>query len=322
MQARAQNPIIGMANRNSLAESLFSVAAFHSGGHNVRELSSRINKAGRDAFALLERWELIEPADDMNGRNGYLVLTEKGRTTTERTDFERIRVRGFLREEMLHPLLQGKVYSYFAGDDLGTAVFEAFKTVEIEVRGAGHYAEKEVGKTLMFKAFAVGGPLAKSGDDKTDCEAVGGLFAGALSRFRNPGAHTNRTFQDVLEAMEELMLASRLLRIVDERRRPSMAPEILEAWDRLEGLMRQMSDAQHPRVSDRLWTPPRRIEEAARELGLDAGEISALMELRKLSDQVAHSADVPVTEAEAARFKAATERLLARMIEGAKPGAD
>jgi hypothetical protein len=27
-----------------------------------------------------------------------------------------------------------------------------------------------------------------------------------------------RTFQDVLEAMEELMFASRLLRIVDERR--------------------------------------------------------------------------------------------------------
>jgi hypothetical protein len=28
----------------------------------------------------------------------------------------------------------------------------------------------------------------------------------------------HRSFQDVLEAMEELMLASRLLRIVDERR--------------------------------------------------------------------------------------------------------
>ncbi len=70
----------------------------------------------------------------------------------------------------------------------------------------------------MFKAFALGGPLSMPSDDKADCEAVSDLFAGALGRFRNPGAHTNRTFADVLEVMEELMLASRLLRIVDERR--------------------------------------------------------------------------------------------------------
>jgi hypothetical protein len=70
----------------------------------------------------------------------------------------------------------------------------------------------------MTRAFAVGGPLTTSRDSKGDCEALAGLFSGALTRFRNPGAHTNRTFEDVLEAMEELTLASRLLRIIDERR--------------------------------------------------------------------------------------------------------
>jgi hypothetical protein len=64
------------------------------------------------------------------------------------------------------------------------------------------------------------GPLFKTGETKSDCEALAGLFAGALARFRNPGAHTRRSFADVLEAMEELMVASRLLRIVDERRPP------------------------------------------------------------------------------------------------------
>jgi uncharacterized protein (TIGR02391 family) len=147
-----------------------------------------------------------------------MTLTEKGKSATERTDFERVRVRNLLQEEMLHPLLQGRIFGYFAADDLGTAVFEAFKTVEIEVHSAGAYPEKEMGKTLMFKAFAVGGPLSKPTDDKQDCDALSGLFAGALSRFRNPGAHTNRTFSDVLEAMEELMLASRLLRTLDDRR--------------------------------------------------------------------------------------------------------
>jgi uncharacterized protein (TIGR02391 family) len=217
MQARLENPITGMLNRNSVAEGVMSVASFHS-MQNPRDLATRINKAAREALALLERWGLAEPADGMNGRNGYMVLTEKGKTTRERTDFERIRMRGFLREEMLHPLLQGRIYNYFASDDLGTAVFEAFKTVEIEVRGAGNYPEKEIGKALMCKAFAPKGPLSMRQDDKSDCDALAGLFAASLSRFRNPGGHTNRSFQDVLEAMEELMLASRLLRIVDERR--------------------------------------------------------------------------------------------------------
>jgi Protein of unknown function (Hypoth_ymh) len=70
----------------------------------------------------------------------------------------------------------------------------------------------------MGRAFAIDGPLVKLSDDKSDREALSGLFVGGLNRFRNPGAHTRRTFQDVLEAMEELMFASRLLRIVDERR--------------------------------------------------------------------------------------------------------
>ena len=89
----------------------FSVGAFHSNnGKTVHDLANRINRVGRDAFALLEKWELAEPADDMNGRNGYVVLTDKGKSATERTDFERIRVRGLLREEMLHLRLQGQIY--------------------------------------------------------------------------------------------------------------------------------------------------------------------------------------------------------------------
>jgi uncharacterized protein (TIGR02391 family) len=218
MQARAQNPISGMASRENLAGGLLKVATMSSDGRKNQELTDRLNKAGRQAFALLEKWDLAEADPGTNGRNGYMVLTEKGKSATERTDFERIRIRGLLGEEMLHPRLHGQIYGYFTADDLGTAVFEAFKTVEIEVREAGGYSAKEIGKTLMFKAFALGGPLAKAGDDKSDCDALAGLFAGALSRFRNPGAHTRRTFQDVLEAMEELMFASRLLRIVDERR--------------------------------------------------------------------------------------------------------
>jgi hypothetical protein len=187
MQARLASPINGMLNRHHVGMNLFAVGTFHSSnGAVVRDLASRIDKLGRDAIALLERWDLAEPADDMNGRNSYVVLTKKGKATTERTDFERIRVQGLLREEMLHPLLRGQIYGYFSAGDLGTAVFEAFKTVEIEVRKVGGYAEKEIGKSLMCKAFALRGPLAKSSDDKVDSDALAGLFAGAIHRFMKP----------------------------------------------------------------------------------------------------------------------------------------
>jgi uncharacterized protein (TIGR02391 family) len=216
MQAREHDPIAGMANRDLLANSFtpFSLPP----NPQQHEVMNRINKAGRNGFALLERWDLIEPADDMNGRNGYVVLTTNGRGTTERTDFERVRVRGLLRAELLHPLLRGKPYDDFVADHLDAAVLEAFKTVEIEVRAAATRPNSEHGKELMFRVFAMNGPLFKAGETKAECEALVGLFAGALARFRNPGAHTRRSFADVLEAMEELMVASRLLRIVDECR--------------------------------------------------------------------------------------------------------
>jgi len=113
---RTCKPVCKVRPTASLIDTLwgkafFSVGAFHSNnGKTVHDLANRINRVGRDAFALLEKWELAEPADDMNGRNGYVVLTDKGKSATERTDFERIRVRGLLREEMLHLRLQGQIY--------------------------------------------------------------------------------------------------------------------------------------------------------------------------------------------------------------------
>ena len=116
MQARLQNPVNGMANRHSVGESLFSAGVFHStNGNTVRDLANRINKGGRDAFALLEKWDLAEPADDMNGRNGYVILTDKGKSTTERTDFERIRVRGLLKAGNAAPSATGANLRVFCG---------------------------------------------------------------------------------------------------------------------------------------------------------------------------------------------------------------
>jgi hypothetical protein len=86
---------------------------------------------------------------------------------------------------------------------------------------------------------------------------------------------------------------------------------VLDAWSFLEAEMRAMIDAIYPTPG--LWTPPLRIPEAARELGLTEQEIQSLVVLRDLPNKIAHSAQASITWDDAMRFMGATERLLAAM---------
>ena len=77
--------------------------------------------------------------------------------------------------------------------------------------------------------------------------------------------------------------------------------------------MRAMTDAIRPAQIGHFHTPPIRVEEAARRLGLSEDEIESLRTLRDLRNKVAHSAETSLTWDDATRFKEATERLLGRM---------
>ena len=76
MQQRRNDPT-QRTNRESAVSELFSITDEISPMER-RRLESKLEPAFRKAFDQLESWELIEPDAGMNGKNGYVVLTDKG----------------------------------------------------------------------------------------------------------------------------------------------------------------------------------------------------------------------------------------------------
>ncbi len=121
-----------------------------------------------------------------------------------------------LPHHQLHPRIVQKVWASFLRGDYDTAVFQAFKEVEVRVREAAQCADTDIGVALMRKAFGKRGPLADVSAPMAEQQALSDLFAGAIGSYKNPHSHRSVTI-DSSEAAEMIMLASHLLCIVDKR---------------------------------------------------------------------------------------------------------
>jgi uncharacterized protein (TIGR02391 family) len=216
MQQRSSNPLHPVS-RNSAVSELNSIVDPIS-PIEWRRLEVKLEPLFRKAFDQLERWELIESKYGQSETSGYIVLTEKGIAATAKFDYENLRQRRLLVPEMLHPKFRGDVHADFLSGKLGKAVFGAFKIVEMEVRAAAGLADTNFGAQIMQVAFnEKNGPLTDVNEDPAQRKALRLLFEGSFGRFRNPEGHIDRAFADPIEPMQELMLASRLLRLLEGR---------------------------------------------------------------------------------------------------------
>ena len=200
-----------MVTRDSISNGLFDASGYP---HSIRTRAEVANVVGR-AWKALDDAGFIEEPDPDNGKNGYRVPSAAGKSAHAATDYLGVRMRSKFSRDMFHSALPDSAWNAFSVGDYDTAVFEAFKSLEVAVRAKGGYSSTEFGAALMKKAFdSDTGPLrdpAAQRSQKARCD----LFAGAFGEMRNPKRHNDPTITDTLTAVEELMAAGVLRRIVN-----------------------------------------------------------------------------------------------------------
>jgi uncharacterized protein (TIGR02391 family) len=147
----------------------------------------------------------------------WYVLTRRGSRLKTRDDVEAFLKGRALPLDLLQPRLVEKVRHLFLRGDHDTAVFQAFKEVEVSVRALGDYPDDLVGVALMREAFHPDrGKLTDKTDVTAEREALAALFAGAMGYCKNPGSHRDVKL-DRQNAARLIIFASYLLDILLDR---------------------------------------------------------------------------------------------------------
>jgi uncharacterized protein (TIGR02391 family) len=148
----------------------------------------------------------------------WVFVTRRGKKFRSLGDAKKFKAANMLPHDTLDPILTSKVRPPFLRGDYDSAIFEAFKEVEIRIRNLSGLTKDDIGVPLMRKAFKPGeGPLIDKKQTGGEQQGVMDLFAGAIGSFKNPSSHRDVDMTDPVETVELIGFADLLLRIADRR---------------------------------------------------------------------------------------------------------
>ena len=200
---------IGHINRYNYALSTNSGMQEYAGAH-LKDFQKRL----MEAFVWLEREMFIAPEPDQTG--DWRFITRKGEEVLRDENFSAYSQGSLLSSENLHSIIIRKVKPLFLRGDYDTAIFQAFKAVEVLVREKGGYAKGDIGVSLMRKAFhPQTGKLSNTHSEESEKQAMSDLFAGAIGLFKNPTSHRNIDGISSEEAADYIKVANCLLKMID-----------------------------------------------------------------------------------------------------------
>lgn len=166
-----------------------------------------------EAWMYLEREGFVSPKPGEQG--GWAFVTRKGQKIVDAQDFNTYKKENLLLSEGLDPLLVQKAKQSFIKGDYDTAIFQAFKEVEVRVRKLAKLSNSDIGVKLMRAAFnPETGALTDMTSDGGERTARMELFAGAIGTYKNPSSHRDVP-SDPKEAADIIHTANQLLRILE-----------------------------------------------------------------------------------------------------------
>jgi uncharacterized protein (TIGR02391 family) len=177
----------------------------------------RVGLACSSAWSWLEANGLIARHPEQD--NEWYLPTRRGEALRNHQDLRQFMTSEQLPESFLHAELLQHVRPLFFQSRFETAVFEAFKTLEVSIRVTANLGHDLVGVPLASRAFHPDdGPLTDLQAERGERVALMNLMTGALGSYKNPASH-RRVAIEAREARDMIILASHLLKIVESRRR-------------------------------------------------------------------------------------------------------
>jgi uncharacterized protein (TIGR02391 family) len=165
------------------------------------------------SWSWLERELMLCPSP--RGQNLYFI-SELGSEILTTDNVESYRKGHLLSSDGLDPVLIREVRPTYIRGSYDTAIFQAFKEVEVRLRNKAELADSFIGVKLAIKAFKPeGGILTDNGMEGGEKEARMALFSGTIGSFKNPTSHRYVGITDPHLVADIIRLANILLKIID-----------------------------------------------------------------------------------------------------------